>query len=95
MGILMSILFPALGKARREAQKVLCISNLKQILVATYIYDGNYNSFPTSQGKAHKLIQLNVVGVYVCCVVCVLSGNKDLYDVLAGDTDKPVVYCGI
>jgi prepilin-type N-terminal cleavage/methylation domain-containing protein/prepilin-type processing-associated H-X9-DG protein len=42
IGILASLLLPALNKARDTAKKTSCISNLKQIGYAEYMYEGDY-----------------------------------------------------
>ena len=61
LGILISMLLPSLSKARGEALKALCINNLRQIGIATYLYNDYNETFPSTQGKAHKLIQLTVI----------------------------------
>ena len=44
IGILASLLLPALGKARKKAQSTVCKNNLKQISMAslTYAFDNDY-----------------------------------------------------
>jgi len=47
IAVLMAILIPGLQKVRRQAQGVICRSNLKQYGVATRMYlDGNEGKFP-------------------------------------------------
>ena len=49
IGILASLLMPALGKARATTKKTVCKSNLKQIGIAVYAYfDGNNDRFPSA-----------------------------------------------
>jgi prepilin-type N-terminal cleavage/methylation domain-containing protein len=43
IAILASLLLPALQSARMEARKKLCVSNLKQLGVAVFNYDGDYD----------------------------------------------------
>jgi len=47
IALLISILMPALGKARSIAMRTGCAHNLKQIYLAVYFYlDGNEDTFP-------------------------------------------------
>ena len=49
IAVLISILLPALGKARQAAQTVACLSNLRSIGQAMYLYaQGNGNAIPGS-----------------------------------------------
>ena len=45
MIILISLLLPALGKARGAAQNIQCLNNLRQIVQATLQYSGDSNDF--------------------------------------------------
>jgi prepilin-type N-terminal cleavage/methylation domain-containing protein len=42
IGILAGLLLPALAKSKQQAQKIRCISNLKQIGLATQLYADDY-----------------------------------------------------
>ncbi|MCM8534029.1 MAG: type II secretion system GspH family protein [Lentisphaeraceae bacterium] len=44
IGILMSILMPSLSQARRAAKNGVCMSNLRQLAVATLVYDKSYQA---------------------------------------------------
>lgn len=44
IALLMSILMPALARARKQAKIVLCQSNLKQMCAATLMYTDSYDS---------------------------------------------------
>jgi prepilin-type N-terminal cleavage/methylation domain-containing protein len=50
IGVLVSLLLPALGKARRAARDGRCLSNLRQIGVAWTLYTNDYNRFPWGEG---------------------------------------------
>jgi prepilin-type N-terminal cleavage/methylation domain-containing protein/prepilin-type processing-associated H-X9-DG protein len=45
IAILASMLLPALGKARKTAQRISCTSNMKQIGTALMMYAGDYNDY--------------------------------------------------
>lgn len=53
IGILASLLLPALSQARQEGLRISCASQLRQIGVALFNYVGDYNGFlPPSYGAA-------------------------------------------
>jgi prepilin-type N-terminal cleavage/methylation domain-containing protein/prepilin-type processing-associated H-X9-DG protein len=45
IAILMAILLPALGRARKQAQATRCLANLKQIGLAMHAYAGDYDYY--------------------------------------------------
>ncbi len=45
IALLVSILLPALGSARDQAKKVMCLSNLRQWGIVTYAYVSDNNGF--------------------------------------------------
>lgn len=46
IGILMSLLMPPLGKARKKAKQSVCIANPKQIGIGFASYPTDYENFP-------------------------------------------------
>lgn len=46
ISLLISILLPALGAARKSAQAIACLSNLKQLGMLHVMYDGDTGSLP-------------------------------------------------
>jgi prepilin-type N-terminal cleavage/methylation domain-containing protein/prepilin-type processing-associated H-X9-DG protein len=49
IGILASMLLPALSMARDEARKIQCANNVKQLVLGMHLYANNYNGeFPTA-----------------------------------------------
>jgi prepilin-type N-terminal cleavage/methylation domain-containing protein len=53
IGILASLLLPALGEARKKSRAAVCVSNLKQVSVAFYMYaDDNNNTIISSSPSA-------------------------------------------
>ena len=45
IAILAALLLPALGKAKEKAQRVACVNNLKQLLLAHIMYATDYDDF--------------------------------------------------
>lgn len=48
IALLVSILLPALGRARDQAKRVMCMSNLKQITTVTWQYAPDYDGWTPS-----------------------------------------------
>jgi prepilin-type N-terminal cleavage/methylation domain-containing protein/prepilin-type processing-associated H-X9-DG protein len=52
IAILAAMLLPALSKAKLRAQGISCLSNMKQLQLASILYAGDHNDFlPQNQGK--------------------------------------------
>jgi prepilin-type processing-associated H-X9-DG protein len=56
ISVLIAILLPAISKAKNKATAVSCLSNLKQISLADYLYANDYNGYPPEgwSGPAHN-----------------------------------------
>jgi prepilin-type processing-associated H-X9-DG protein len=63
IALLISLLLPSLGKARRAAQAAKCESNLHQIGLANQIYAQTTGYYPGAQG-----FQANTNGTVIICV---------------------------
>lgn len=46
IALLMALLLPAIQKVREAANKMLCASNMRQIMIATHNYHNDYNKLP-------------------------------------------------
>jgi len=73
IAILASLLLPALSQAKERGKRAGCLSNLRQIQVATQMYADETGSFPPawidSQTRWMDLIKASVAkqsGVYLC-----------------------------
>ena len=60
IAVLISILLPSLGAARRQANTVACAANLRNIVQAMHIYAGNNNgAIPGSPWTSSRLVYSN------------------------------------
>lgn len=53
IALLVSILLPSLAEARRRARASVCLSNTRQLGVATQMYAGTYKGYLIDYGLAH------------------------------------------
>jgi prepilin-type N-terminal cleavage/methylation domain-containing protein len=93
IAILAAMLLPALAAAKRKAQKISCTNNLKQVGLATRIWEGDNNdrypmSVPSASGGASDWVQHGttaaVKGLVPAMVFMVMSNELS--------TPK-VIYC--
>jgi len=54
IAVLISLLLPALGKARRAARDGRCLSNLRQIGVAFTLYTNDFDRFPWGEDRGEE-----------------------------------------
>lgn len=65
IAVLIGILMPALGKAREQAKRVQCLSNLRQIHIAYVIYaQSNHDQVPLGFGTNKQFNYIIWDGVY-------------------------------
>ena len=61
IGILASMLLPALSMAREKARRAVCISNLKQVYTAAVLYSNDYNNYLPDPGLSTDQAYDNIV----------------------------------
>jgi len=49
ISILFSLLLPALNSAKAKSKEITCVSNLKQMGVATFLYADDYNDLESTE----------------------------------------------
>ena len=60
IGILASLLLPVLGEAREDARRAVCVSNMKQLGVAIFLYtDDNILSIDVFFEDIKEIIKIN------------------------------------
>jgi type II secretory pathway pseudopilin PulG len=63
IAILAALLLPALARAKEKAQAIQCLSNIRQVGMASSLYLGDYNDrYPPAKTKNGTLTQLSWVG---------------------------------
>ena len=89
IAILASMLLPALNKARETAKKIACMSNLKQVALATFFYaDDNDSRVPHSYGGG-----ASGKGYYSWNSLVYQYINKSVDPIKADTVDKTKMYC--
>ena len=82
IALLASMLLPALAKAREQARKAKCLSNLKQIGLALTMYAQDWNEdFPGLGGSTTVMANLScLIPTYVPASVFVCPSSTDTKD---------------
>jgi prepilin-type N-terminal cleavage/methylation domain-containing protein/prepilin-type processing-associated H-X9-DG protein len=61
IGLLVAMIFPVFSQARLKARQSVCLSNVKQIVIATIMYaDDNDGSLPIATWTIHGVMRLNL-----------------------------------
>jgi prepilin-type N-terminal cleavage/methylation domain-containing protein/prepilin-type processing-associated H-X9-DG protein len=88
IGILVSLLMPALSRAKGKANDTKCISNLRQLGIAISMYAGDYDSkLPSAERRPSNPVSktntlpriVDVLSNYVGGVVAVFKCPRDRY----------------
>ena len=62
IAVLMSIMMPALSKARKQASAVICTTNLKQISMGYMLYQNDYYAMPEYSDRAYATGNIHWAG---------------------------------
>lgn len=54
IGLIMAVLLPSLGKAREQARRVVCLSNVRQLTTATLVYVSSNRQFLPDAGSGNS-----------------------------------------
>src|SRR5258706_1626292 len=77
IALLISILLPALNKAKQQALRVACASNLRQMGQAMMIYVGDTRYYPAHAGA--RPTGGNAFAVWPTRLRKIAKGNRDLF----------------
>ena len=75
IALLISILLPALNKARQSAQQTACASNLSQIGLANQMYAQSTGYYPGCQGFQSGSNGQVIICVWAPCLRLYMNGN--------------------
>jgi prepilin-type processing-associated H-X9-DG protein/prepilin-type N-terminal cleavage/methylation domain-containing protein len=79
IALLISILLPALGKARAQANTVACAANLHSMGQALTIYLNDYKAYPGAYGNLDGKGTIGAFGIWIPRLRNVMNGNQKVF----------------
>ena len=102
IALLISILLPALGRARESARSVKCLSNLRQLGLAIQMYQNEFKaqipcqwslSGSYAHGRGHTWVNILIDRKYLRTETCPWDGNNTGNEVNHPPMNSGVFYC--
>ncbi len=88
IALLLSILMPSLNRVKKQAQQVVCQSNLRQLSTAYMMYlEDNENKYPTAYYFVKTIGDTELANCWYTATQPYLSGEKEIY--LCPSAKKP------
>lgn len=96
IAILAAMLLPALAAAKRKAQRISCVNNLKQVGLAFRVWEGDNNdkfpmAVPTANGGAEENVWSQLTSAAATPSV---TGETNVFGVMSNECSTPkILYC--
>ncbi len=100
IAILAAMLLPAIAKAKETAQRISCLNNLKQLSLATVVYEVDYSAMPVSgftansnSGNIRTVNQTlgSVTSLYSDYLMAKLKSNGDIPEYVTATAGEPAL----
>lgn len=91
LALLIAILLPALSAAREQGRRVVCLSNLKQILISSGMYIEEFRTIPIGPAETLYSIKRDGVTYRQMASNCMWGGRRgEIHYTTRNDRDRPL-----